>query len=53
MQLHSDVQKEIVKKLTSNQIFILYILSGMGFIAVVWLLCMLYPEALGDFFEIF
>lgn len=48
-----NIKKEIIKKLTKTQVFILCILSILGMLITVTMLCLFSPEALVSFFNVF
>lgn len=48
-----NIRKEIIKKLTKTQVFILCILSIFSMVIIVVMLCLFSPDALMSFFNIF
>ena len=51
--MNKEIREKIINKLTKTQIFILCILWMLGIISIVLIVCLLAPEQLAAFFNIF
>ena len=51
--METEIKKEIIKKLSPSQLFWLCVLVVTNFALIVFMLCLLAPDALPSLFNIF